>query len=266
MPSVVQERLGVWGETTASIDWCETNYEVTVYVAEFWNTISNLSMIIPPLYGVWNARKYALETRFFVSHLSLLLVGIGSTMFHMTLKYPMQLLDELPMIYGSCVFIYCMAQVKSGPRDRAVWLVSALVFYAVFFTAIYSVWQNPLVHEFANGLLIAALFVQAFMLLKTDFDPGCAKLFALGSLFYALAFLIWNIDNHFCSHLQDFRAVNPLGVGVLTQFHAFWHILAGYATYLHILFSTHYRLSYLQRKPEFKPCLVGIEVVKGVNP
>jgi hypothetical protein len=25
--------------------------------------------------------------------------------------------------------------------------------------------------------------------------------------------------------LQDFRAVNPLGVGVFTQFHAFWHIL-----------------------------------------
>jgi hypothetical protein len=40
-------------------------------------------------------------------------------MFHMTLKYPMQLLDELPMIYGSCVFIYCMAQVKSGKKNRA---------------------------------------------------------------------------------------------------------------------------------------------------
>jgi dihydroceramidase len=40
-------------------------------------------------------------------------------MFHMTLKYPMQLLDELPMIYGSCVFIYCMAQVKSGKNNRA---------------------------------------------------------------------------------------------------------------------------------------------------
>jgi dihydroceramidase len=52
---------------------CAVHYQVTVYVAEFWNTISNLSMIIPPLYGVWNARKYALETRFFVSHLSLLL-------------------------------------------------------------------------------------------------------------------------------------------------------------------------------------------------
>jgi dihydroceramidase len=52
---------------------CAGHYQVTVYVAEFWNTISNLSMIIPPLYGVWNARKYALETRFFVSHLSLLL-------------------------------------------------------------------------------------------------------------------------------------------------------------------------------------------------
>jgi dihydroceramidase len=44
-----------------------------VYVAEFWNTLSNISMIIPPLYGIWNARKYALESRFFISHFMLLL-------------------------------------------------------------------------------------------------------------------------------------------------------------------------------------------------
>jgi hypothetical protein len=44
-----------------------------VYVAEFWNTVSNISMIIPPLYGIWNAKKYALETRFFISHFMLLL-------------------------------------------------------------------------------------------------------------------------------------------------------------------------------------------------
>ena len=28
-------RVGYWGEPTATIDWCEANYEVSYYVAEF---------------------------------------------------------------------------------------------------------------------------------------------------------------------------------------------------------------------------------------
>ena len=69
---------GFWGDTTATLDWCETNYEVTStelmgttmtsllpflksmsllqvswYIAEFWNTITNLSMILPPLWGIY---------------------------------------------------------------------------------------------------------------------------------------------------------------------------------------------------------------------
>jgi len=55
-------------------------------VAEFWNTVTNLSMIIPPLYGVNQIIKNKLEKRFLLSFLLLLLVGIGSTMFHMTLQ------------------------------------------------------------------------------------------------------------------------------------------------------------------------------------
>jgi len=38
--------VGWWGHPTASIDWCEENYVVSYYIAEFWNTISNLAMIV----------------------------------------------------------------------------------------------------------------------------------------------------------------------------------------------------------------------------
>ncbi|OMJ19447.1 Alkaline ceramidase YPC1 [Smittium culicis] len=29
-----------WGERTSTLDWCEENYATSIYIAEFWNTVS----------------------------------------------------------------------------------------------------------------------------------------------------------------------------------------------------------------------------------
>ena len=54
-----------------------------------------------------------LYIRFILSHILLLIVGLGSWMFHMTLRYEMQLLDELPMIFGSAAQIYIVYEVTN---------------------------------------------------------------------------------------------------------------------------------------------------------
>ena len=55
--------MGYWGPPTSTLDWCETNYEVSFYIAEFWNTVTNLSMIIPPIYGMFDSIRQGLERR-----------------------------------------------------------------------------------------------------------------------------------------------------------------------------------------------------------
>ena len=55
--------IGYWGEPTSTLDWCEKNYVVSYYVAEAWNTITNLSMIIPPIYGFISAYIQGIERR-----------------------------------------------------------------------------------------------------------------------------------------------------------------------------------------------------------
>jgi len=62
---------------------------------------------------------------------------------------------------------------------------------------------------------------------------------------YLLGFALWNVDIAFCSSLRRFRSSLSPGtaafLGPITQLHGWWHILAGYATYLQILSVAHHR-------------------------
>lgn len=224
-------------------------------------------MIIPPLYGLYNCKKLGLEARYVCSYLLFLLVGIGSTMFHATLLYPMQLLDELPMIYTTCVFIYSLAVVKKGPGTHDKLVAALLTLYAIAFTLIYSLNSNPLIMEGMYGFLVCVLLAQAVILLYRDeYNENTRISWRLGLSnvgLYLIAFILWNIDNHYCSKLKSFRESTPYPVGIMSELHAWWHLLAGYSTYLHIVFSSHYRLQNLKRNPVLTTCPVGICVIKS---
>lgn len=179
---------GIWSPHTATIDWCEANYEVTKYIAEFWNTVSNLVMILLPTYGVyWSwthsefARKHSTSSRalfvvptsIVLCNIGLVLVGVGSWLFHMTLLYPAQLLDEIPMIFGSALLIYANYDilmqsvalergknwrpktfVQKFLRSRLSVLAVIAAYCAVFVYVYLYVWKNPIFHEIAYAIMV----------------------------------------------------------------------------------------------------------------
>ncbi|XP_025079781.1 alkaline ceramidase 3-like [Pomacea canaliculata] len=128
---------GYWGKVTSTIDWCEENYVVNRYVAEFWNTISNSIMIFAPMFSVYLAVKQNLEKPVICSNMSVIVVGVGSWAFHMTLQYSMQLLDELPMIWGSAFLIYGILMIESKEGETNKQLLAFLFCYAAVVTAVY---------------------------------------------------------------------------------------------------------------------------------
>ncbi|CAH1245374.1 ACER3 [Branchiostoma lanceolatum] len=230
----VADYPGVWGKATATIDWCEENYVVTEYVAEFWNTISNLAMIIPPILAGIKAYQEKLETRFVVSFLSILVVGIGSWCFHMTLLYEMQLFDELPMIWGSCIFVFDLFHSFTPPKYQNLPMILCLVLYSFIITAVYISIKNPIFHETAYAVLVFTLFFKSLDMLRRPNSSRALFFTALAT--YGTGFIIWNIDNFFCHNIREFRGTLTSPWRPLTQLHAWWHLLAGLGTYIHVLY------------------------------
>ena len=66
-----------------------------------------------------------------------MLTGIGSWMFHMTLLYEMQLLDELPMVWGSCYMVYVHYKVQVEKNKKSWKMATMMLLYAVIVTIVY---------------------------------------------------------------------------------------------------------------------------------
>lgn len=247
---------GYFGRVTSTMDWCEENYAVLPYMAEFWNTVSNLSMIVPPLVGAYYWTKDNLELRVLGMFLGLLSVGIGSWLFHMTLIYSMQLMDELPMLWGTSALVYSMIEFDKpeGTHNRPLQLF--IFFYCLIVTIVYVVVNIPIFHQVMYGLMVLCIAVSATRIVR---NYKCSKFLFFSSFFlYNLGFLAWNLDNHMCAHLRDARLRMPVSVvRPLTQLHAWWHLLAGLGTYQTLMFYVQARSNFLKRPIKMVSCCRG---------
>ena len=254
---------GYWGAPTSTLDWCETNYEVSYFIAEFWNTVSNISMIILPLYGIMECHRHGLERIFTLNYFLLLFTGIGSWMFHMTLMYEMQLLDELPMVWGASCMLYTLYKTDLPLKSEGNKVGLAIFFYATALTVSYLVIQDPVYYQILYGLLISANIILGVKKNYHICGETTGIIFFSGLLIYLLGFALWNVDTLFCSAITSSRKSRLLKHGVLsilspfTQLHGWWHILAGFAGYLQILLCIQHRLKFLKIKSSLQPSVFG---------
>lgn len=101
----------------STVDWCEQNYILSEYVAEYWNTLTGVCLILSGvLYYKNNYDWIRKNSRYKISFVKisvlLVFVGIGTMLFHGTLYYPFQLLDELPMILLANEYVGLLISLK----------------------------------------------------------------------------------------------------------------------------------------------------------
>ncbi|EPQ26764.1 uncharacterized protein PFL1_05743 [Pseudozyma flocculosa PF-1] len=243
---------GYWGPITSSLFWCEEKYRWSRYVAEPANTLSNLFFVVVALYGVARTRGQRLPLRFVLAHFGVAFVGVGSTLFHATLKREMQLLDELPMIYTSALLTYAVLETSPGYRSRTFPILLALFLLALVssITWTYLHNQDPVFHQVAFATLLLSSTFREWYLLHHPSSPlssssssssssplinqrkrEITSLNAKGAIIFALGFVIWNIDNLFCAQLTAWRHAIGYPAAWALQGHAWWHLFTGYGSY-----------------------------------
>lgn len=230
---------GFYGAPSSTLDWCEENHAVSHYISEFWNTISNVVIIAYGVLGLMLCQKHFLDTRFHLAFLLLTIVGVGSWSFHQTLLYEMQLLDELPMIYGSALTVYCVFRnLKSSKMLR--W---AMILYCIGITFVYVNLKVPIIQHAAFGIMMVGSIVKMINERDRRFE-NTHHLLTMGILASLIGFTFWNIDNIFCTQLRQVRNIiietMPKYIGSLVasmfQLHAVWHILSGAGSYCLMLY------------------------------
>ncbi|KAJ5469926.1 hypothetical protein N7530_007283 [Penicillium desertorum] len=83
-----------WGSPNSKANYCETDYAVSRYIAEFINSLTNVVYIIYGIYGLRQLRredKYGDSLRA-LPYWGLIAVGLCSFAFHLSLKYHTQMI------------------------------------------------------------------------------------------------------------------------------------------------------------------------------
>ncbi|KIW06560.1 uncharacterized protein PV09_02990 [Verruconis gallopava] len=163
-------REGYWEPITSTLDWCEENYYATPYSAEIVNTMTNLLFLYLGIKGVYNCVTQGHDRIFLICCLGYLVVGSGSFLFHSTLKYPMQLVDELSMIYTTCLMCFAtFGYAKSKPYQAV--LGASLVSLAAFITLYYHYLEDPTFHQVAYAILTAVVLIRAIYIMEVNIRP-----------------------------------------------------------------------------------------------
>ncbi|KAJ3081942.1 Alkaline ceramidase 3 [Rhizoclosmatium hyalinum] len=259
---------GHWGPVTSTLDWCEENYVITPWIAEFWNSTSNIFYVLTMIFGLQTAKAIGVtEWRTYLSMYSITAVGLGSFLFHASLWFETQMMDELPMIYGCSVFVFACLRVFPETNKNNTLLAVGLAAYCIAVTAIYLYLKNPVFHEVSYAILAAILFITPpiqYYHIKNNYKqyakrvPGLWKLYWFGAVSYLGGFAIWGIDNNFCEEVRATRAYLGFPLSIFFQLHMFWHLGTAIGTYASILGITYTRQLALGRDDIYLHWIAGI--------
>ncbi|NWI13974.1 ACER1 ceramidase, partial [Crypturellus soui] len=252
----------IFSYLSSEIDWCESNFERSEIIAEYYNTVSAGASAGPE--ACCRERRDGaalLDSLFLFIPLNFLvlegvcmgnltqpasfLAGLFSSYFHMTLSYVGQLLDELSILWTLAAAysfwypkVYFPRCIKS--RKHFFWLSGITTVVSTFLSFI-----KPALNAYALNCIAFHLLYLTRKELKKCNDNRVHRTARIMIMWWVLAITSWLSDRWLCGFWQMIN---------FPYFHSFWHVLIAmsllYCCPLVIYFDVIYEM------PSFKPQLV----------
>lgn len=183
--------------------------------AEPMNALTNLGFIIGGMLAFELMRREGADWRSLVLGILMMVIGVGSFLFHTYATLWAMLADSLPILFYQIVFLQAYAQRVMGMRCGY-----SFVLLAVFFACVYGAGQLP--EEWLNGSLSyapALLFLFIFAIWHARYAKREKYLLPVATLAFIVSLTYRSLDMAFCE-------VFPHGV------HFFWHLINAIVLYL----------------------------------
>lgn len=177
----------------------------------------------------------------------------------------MQLVDELSMIYTTCLMCYASFSY-SRPTGVRLLLAISLTGLAIFITLYYHYLQDPEFHQNAYAILTTVVVLRSMHTMEVTLRPKWRKsreedrlerqkkgekvptkerqhyenvrdtktlrtmwfMVVLGLSMFLGGFFIWNLDNKYCSQIRIWRRTVGLPWGIFLEGHGWWYVLFFY--------------------------------------
>ena len=256
---------GYWGEHTATRDWCEQNYATSPYIAEFWNTISNLTYILFSLNLLRYKQKFTkiTELKQFKSIniiiYSMFILGLSSGAFHATLKYWPQFMDRLfcliPLIGFKIGFTEVGSDLNQAFNSTQISVLVIMSYFICSVIAVFIMFEVFTLYLAINNLYKGYIMTKQIRMKEI-------KSHSIKCLIYLIiGLIVWILDSLTCNFFLN-------NLGFIPHFHAQWHLFTAIAFHEIALVQMYLLLVKMKESPEFVSCkflTIGIECDFGNN-
>ena len=225
---------------SSKIDWCENNYQVSIYVCEFMNTISSFSYIFIACFGyvffpntyinkvksnIVKYRYYKLYNYYSKIYFVLFLLGLFTFEFHLKLSKWGQFFDELLIIV-----LLLLLNLDCDLGINRI-LFTTTISGIILIEPKYNIY-------FLLGLGIIR-WLELYKSVCNNSDIIAKRIFIQGTLYNLLAVFYWVIDICLCEYLY-----------VSTNF--VWHFFSALTLHYYIIYTIWYYISFISPNTKYE--------------
>ncbi|KAI8393789.1 ceramidase [Radiomyces spectabilis] len=151
------------------------------------------------------------------AYLLIIVVGIGSVLFHATLQFEHQMWDEVPMVWTACYLLWILLKEHGYERHLYGICIACYCGLATYVTSQSKGTTQFYMFQTSFGVVMWSCFWFVWKSYRQVQKSEVRRLFHTGTYYLIAAIGVWLFDSNLC-FIYDYGVPN-------FQLHAWWHVL-----------------------------------------